>query len=215
MGAVRTVAAMSWIRRAWPLALLTISLSACPADGEDDTAAESGSNNDTSATAAATADASASADETATSSDTPPAELGCAAGVVGETTDGAADPLMQTWGAPCTTNDDCVALIGDPAAVCDTTAVVYELPGGYCTKPCTLPDLETQFVLDAPDCDPNGGVACIGSKGTFERCGLPCTDDTQCNRDGYICRQMPLIAMPQDPKMCLMPDCCLDGCAEE
>jgi hypothetical protein len=149
---------------------------------------------------------------TTSTEETGPVDVGCAAGAVGDTTDGATDPLMGTWGARCSTHADCVALIGDPAAVCDTMAVIYELPGGYCTKPCTLPDLDTQFVLDAPDCDPDGGVACIGSKGTFERCGLVCTDDMQCNRDGYICRQMPLIAFPEDPRMCLMPDCCQDTC---
>ena len=138
-----------------------------------------------------------------------------AAGAIGETTDGAMDPLMETWGAACQTDQDCIDLIGDPDVFCDTEAVVYELPGGYCTKLCTLPDMQTQSVLDAPDCDPAGGVACIGVKGTHERCGIVCTDDQQCNRDGYICRQLPLIALPEDPRMCLMPDCCLDGCAEE
>ena len=121
---------------------------------------------------------------------------------------------MDTWGAACTTNEECVALLGDPAAICETNAVVYELPGGYCTKPCVLPDATTQAVPDAADCDPNGGVACIGLMGTFERCGIICTDDMQCNRDGYICRQMPLIAQPDDPRMCLMPDCCQDTCEE-
>jgi hypothetical protein len=199
---------MSWIHRAWPLALLALaSHPACTTDdSEDETAAESGSNNDTAnATADATADGS-SADGSV--------ELGCAADIPFDTTDGAMNPLMETWGAPCTTNEECVALIGDPLAICDQMAVVYELPGGYCTKACSLPDMDTRVVLDAADCSPDGGVACIGAKPTFERCGLLCTDDNQCNRAGYECRQMPLISNPEDPSMCLMPDCCLEGCVK-
>lgn len=179
------------IRRAWPIALLTVALgSACTTtDANDD---------------------ESSADETANS----PNELGCAADLPNETTDGSTNPLMQTWGAPCTTNQDCIDLIGDPDVICEVEAVVYELPGGYCTKPCVLPDENTQWVFDDPMCDPAGGVACLGLKGMFERCGLPCDDDQQCNRDGYTCRNFPLISMEGDPRMCLMPDCCVDSCAE-
>lgn len=184
------------MRFVWPVALLALSLQlpiACTTDDTDDSGEGS------------------AADDTNGEVD----ELGCAAGAVGMGTDGATDPLMQTWGAPCTSDQDCIDLIGDPEAICDSMAVVYELPGGYCTKPCSLPDMQTQSVLDDPGCDPNGGVACIGVMGTFERCGIVCTDDAQCNRDGYICRQLPLIALPEDPSMCLMPDCCLDSCTEE
>jgi hypothetical protein len=182
---------MSWIHRAWPLALLVSSLlSACPVeDGEDGNSS-----------------ANATADDAAA--------LGCAAEIPFDTTAGASNPIMQTWGAACTSHADCVALIGDPDAICDTTAVVFELPGGYCTKACTLPDLETRSVPDAPDCAAEGGVTCLGVKGTFERCGIPCTDDMQCNRGGYECRQMPLISQPEDPSFCLMPDCCQDTCEE-
>jgi len=198
---------------------VSIALSAaCVADDVEDTGAESGANTTSPTTAAPTTAAPTTADADATAdsgNDDSSVELGCAAGAIGETTDGASDPLMMTWGASCTTDADCVALIGDPAAVCDTMAVIYEMPGGYCTKPCSLPDLETQAVLDDPQCDPAGGVACIGSMGTFERCGIVCTDDMQCNRDGYICRQLPLIAQPDDPRLCLMPDCCQETCAEE
>lgn len=195
---------MTWTHRTWHLALFGLSLSfACTTtDGEEGTAAESGSNS-------ASASASATADETSADS----AALGCAADITFDTTDGSANPIMQTWGAACTTNEECVALIGDPDVICDQMAVVYELPGGYCTKPCSLPDMDTRSVPDAPDCDPNGGVTCLGAKPTFERCGIPCTDDNQCNRPGYECRQMPLISMPEDPSFCLMPDCCLEGCA--
>lgn len=206
---------MSWIHRALPLALLACSLQAsCTTDDAvDETAGESGSNNDTSASTA-NATGNATADETASADDS--AVLGCAADVEAEfdTTSGMTNPLMQTWGAACTTNADCVALIGDPDAICDTTAVVYELPGGYCTKACTLPDADTRAVLDDPQCDPAGGVACLGVMGTFERCAIPCTDDNQCNRGGYMCRQLPLVSLPEDPSFCLMPDCCQESCTK-
>ncbi len=211
---------MSWTRPALATAFVSLAfLSACPSDDTTDSGADSDAMTTSPTTATptsadATADATA-ADATAESgNDDSSVELGCAAGAVGETTDGASDPVMLTWGASCTTDQECIDLIGDPLAICDTEAVIYEMPGGYCTKPCTLPDLETQAVPNAMDCDPNGGVTCIGSMGTFERCGIECTDDAQCNRDGYICRQLPLIAMPTDPRLCLMPDCCQDTCAE-
>ena len=140
-------------------------------------------------------------------------ELGCAAGVVGETTDGATMPTQDMWGAPCNVDADCVPLIGE-GAECVKQAVIYEMPGGYCSKPCTLPDADTRFVLDAEDCDPEGGVACIGQKGIFERCAVVCSDDMQC-RDGFQCRVMPMIGAEGDATTCLMPDCCLDTCAEE
>lgn len=195
---------MTWTRPAWPLALFAIAcLSACPAsDDTADSGAESGP------TPTPTSDGMADA------SDSSEGEASICPGmeIVGETTDGATDPLMETWGAACTTDQDCIDLIGDPEAICDTMAVVYELPGGYCTKPCTLPDAQTRFVENAPECDPNGGVGCFGVMGMFERCGLFCTDDTQCNRNGYICRQMPLIGQAEDPRSCLMPDCCQQSC---
>ena len=201
---------MLWIRRAWPFAFLALPLlPACPASDDTGTG-DTASSNDS----ANTSNMTSTADETAASDDSS-VELGCAASAVGETTDGASNPIMTTWGAPCSTNQDCIDIIGDPGAICDLTAVVYELPGGYCTKPCTLPDPDTRSVPDSPDCDPNGGVDCIGVMGVFERCLVPCTDDAQCNRDGYFCRALPMIGGPDDPKGCLMPDCCLDTCAEE
>lgn len=191
---------MNWIRPAWPLALFAVAALACPAgDDTSETGAESGSTPTTT--------------ETPTSDDTAGESAICTGmPLTGGTTDGAMDPLMDTWGAPCSTDQDCIDLIGDPAAICDSMAVVYELPGGYCTKPCTLPDAQTRFVMDAEDCSPDGGVGCFGVMGMFERCGLFCTDDAQCNRDGYICRQMPLIGQEGDPRSCLMPDCCQNSC---
>jgi hypothetical protein len=204
---------MSWTPHAWPLALLALSLlPACPAaDDTEDTAAESGPSNDTTVGgSASTDDAASTADETASADGS--VMLGCAAGV---TAGSSPDPIMLTWGAACTTNEDCIDLIGDPAAVCDFEAVVYELPGGYCTKACTLPDLDTRAVADDPNCSPEGGVTCLGVMGTFERCAIPCTDSQQCNREGYECRQLPLVSNPDTPSFCLMPDCCdLNSCDE-
>ncbi len=139
------------------------------------------------------------------------AVLGCAVPEEQDSTDGMSNPLMETWGAACSTDAECVALIGD-GGVCLLEAVVYELPYGYCTKPCALPDMSTRSVVDDPACDPAGGVACVGQQGAFEYCSPLCTDDAQCNRDGYICRQMPIISMMGDPSLCLMPDCCQDTC---
>lgn len=202
---------MSRTPRALPFALLALALHfACPAEeGEDATVGESGSNGDDPTTASPTT-TNATADETAVADDS--AVLGCAAGMMSSDTDGASNPIMQTWGAACTSNEDCIDLLGDPAAVCDFEAVVYELPGGYCTKPCTLPDLDTRAVADDPQCDPDGGVSCLGVMGTFERCAVPCTDGDQCNRPGYLCRQLPLISTAEDPSFCLMPDCCEGTC---
>jgi len=196
---------MSWIHRALPLALLASTLlAACTTDDtEDATAGESGAQNDTTA-ADATAEETASADGSAM--------LGCAAGV---TAGMSPEPIMETWGAACTSNEECIDLIGDPAAVCDFTAVVYELPGGYCTKPCVLPDLDTRAVLDDPQCSAEGGVACLGVMGTFERCAIPCTESAQCNREGYECRLLPLIGVEGDPTFCLMPDCCQESCIKD
>jgi hypothetical protein len=119
--------------------------------------------------------------------------------------------VQTTWGAPCEDNDDCVALLGE-GALCFDMAVVFELPGGVCTKPCNLPDTQTTVVRDDPECDPQGGVHCLGAMDIMELCSPECTSHEQCGRDGYLCRQMPEIAQPSDPMFCLMPDCCLDGC---
>ncbi len=122
--------------------------------------------------------------------------------------------VQDTWGSACKTNADCVAVLGE-GAVCDFSAVVYELPGGYCTKPCTIGDdpnnSNLTFELDDPECDPNGGVHCIGANGFYTRCAVPCSDDSQCGREGYFCRTMPQIGAETDPKVCLMDDCCTDN----
>ena len=174
-----------------PLLLLPlVLLLGCPAEtGED----EDGSGDP------ATDDTMTGADDSAA--------LGCAAEIEHDTTDGAMGDLQMTWGAACETDDDCVALLGADA-VCLFEAVIYELPLGYCTKPCMLGDGERVLPND-PACDPAGGIDCIGQNLVgFQYCAPPCTDDGQCSRDGYTCRQMPMIAMAEDPSYCLMPDCC-------
>jgi hypothetical protein len=123
--------------------------------------------------------------------------------------------IMDTWGAPCDSNDQCVALLGE-GAICDDQAVIFELPGGFCTKPCTVgddpQDTDITFELDDLDCDPNGGIACVGANGIYSRCAPPCTGDEQCGREGYFCRQMPQIAAGADPTFCLMDECCENDC---
>lgn len=183
------------------LALSVLGLCACPAeDDETDgsaSAADDGSGPGTSAPADDGA-ATMADDGAATQDDTAGADGG---------------GLQATWGAPCATNDDCIALLG-PGGECLFQAVVYELPGGYCSKKCALPDDQTLIVLDAPDCDPAGGVHCIGQSSVdFQYCTVPCTDDSQCTRENYECRQMPQLAQEGDPTFCLMADCCLGECA--
>ena len=118
-----------------------------------------------------------------------------------------------TWGAPCTTDAECVALIGE-GGFCQTMAVIYELPGGYCTKPCALPDETTTVVQGDPACDPSGTIDCIGTQGFLEVCAKPCTDTAECDgRQLYQCQQMPMIAQPTDPSYCLMDTCCQQDCS--
>lgn len=180
---------------AWPLLLL--ALTPALACSNDDTENTTGASNDES--------------DDATASETSDPRAECLDNAPRDTTDGSTTTIMDRWGAPCSNDAECVALIGE-GGVCDRQAVIYELPGGYCTKPCTLPDANTTVVLDAPDCDPAGGVACVGRIPIYARCAVPCTDDAQCERDGYICRLMPTISQPDDIALCLMPDCCQSEC---
>jgi hypothetical protein len=183
--------------RAFALVSLCVGTLACPAS--DDTA------DDTSVatTAPTTAADTAANEDTMTSVDE--------TGPMASGDDGGGE---LTWGAPCSADADCVALIGD-GAICAGEAVIYELPGGYCTKPCNLPDPMTTVVADSPDCDPAGGVDCIGSMGFLETCAVPCGSTADCGgRENYECRQMPMIAQPDDPTYCLMPDCCQADCTD-
>lgn len=139
--------------------------------------------------------------------------VGCAADIEEDTTDGSTENLQVTWGAPCTEDAECIELLGE-GGVCLLEAVLYELPLGYCSKTCTL-EGGTMYSIDDPQCDPNGGVDCIGQAPLFMVCAPQCTDDAQCFRSGYTCRNFPLIANEGDPTYCLMPDCCEGTCAEE
>lgn len=143
-----------------------------------------------------------------------PAEPACGGGgPSSDSSSGDGGGSGETWGAACISDAECVALLGE-GGVCIFSAVVYELPGGYCTKTCALPDDQTTIVPDAPDCDPAGGVDCIGSTTvSFEICAVPCDDDDDCSRDEYECCQFPQVSEPGDPTFCLMPDCCLGECS--
>jgi len=119
---------------------------------------------------------------------------------------GAGENKMATWGAPCTTDAECVTLLGDGALCYAAIANVYKAPAGYCSKPCSLPD-GVQYSESDPQC--GDGVTCLGVNGIFTACVPPCTDDAQCQRDGYSCTLLPQIGSPGDPEFCLMMDTCM------
>ncbi|MGH1341360.1 MAG: hypothetical protein ACRBN8_07415 [Nannocystales bacterium] len=170
----------------------------CPSD-EDDSAGEETASSESN-TAASTSDTPTTTDQPATSDPT----------TMADGSSGGEDDLQVTWGAPCTEDSECVALLGE-GGVCLTEAVIFELPGGYCSKTCTLPE-GSKYSLNDAQCDPAGGVDCIGQAPLFEVCAPQCTSDSQCSRDQYGCRNFPLIAEEGDPTYCLMPDCCQDSC---
>lgn len=204
-------------RAAWTLALCLVAPLATGCDSGDDSSGDEGAaTDDGSGSADPTGDSNDGTDSSAADSsgggDSNDAALGCAADIEHDTTDGATEDRQATWGAPCTEDSECVALLGD-GGVCLTEAVIYELPQGYCTKTCTLP-AGTQYSVDDAQCDPAGGVDCIGQAPLFQVCAPQCTDDSQCTRDGYTCRNFPLIATEGDPTYCLMPDCCEESCTE-
>lgn len=124
--------------------------------------------------------------------------------------------VMDMWGAPCTADSDCEPLLGADAVCIQNILGVYDLPGGFCSKYCTLPDSSTSFVHDAPECDPAGGVTCVGAKDLFSACIIPCSDSNECGREGYGCRTMPTLASEGDPTFCLMStlDCCTTDSGE-
>lgn len=133
---------------------------------------------------------------------------------------GAKDPavpsIMEDFGAPCMTDADCEPVLG-ANGVCVTDILgVYSLPGGFCSLDCDLPDTQTSFENDSMQCDPNGGVTCVGAQGLYTSCIRECTSDLECGREGYACRTMPTLAKEGDPKFCLMNtvDCCLTDSGE-
>lgn len=112
--------------------------------------------------------------------------------------------LMKTYGAPCDTDADCQKLLGADGKCLKDILGVYSLPGGYCSIFCQLPDQQTTYITDAPDCTMMAD--CVGLMGYFEGCAHACTDDSQCPRDGYECRRMPQISNEGDPEFCLMTE---------
>lgn len=120
------------------------------------------------------------------------------------TTGGGDQGLMSHYGAPCETDADCKELLGAGGICLKDILGVYALPGGYCSTDCDLPDQQTTYILDARDCTMMAD--CLGLMGYFEGCAHVCTDDSQCPREGYECRQMPQISNPDDPEFCLMTE---------
>ncbi len=112
--------------------------------------------------------------------------------------------LMTHYGAPCATDADCQKLLGADGVCLKDILGVYALPGGYCSILCQLPDQQTTYLLDAPGCTMMAD--CVGLMGYFEGCAHVCTDNSQCPREEYECRQMPQISNPDDPKFCLMTE---------
>ncbi|NVB41267.1 hypothetical protein G6O69_25735 [Pseudenhygromyxa sp. WMMC2535] len=184
---------------------LTFALLLTTACGGDD-----GSEESTDSNAESAEEAGETADETDTGGDTGGEDV---CGSEWAEKDGTTTSIMDDWGLPCLSDDECVTALGDGATCVLNILGVYELPGGYCSKlGCELPDNQTTVLLDAPDCDANGGVACVGVAGTYTVCAEPCSTSSECGREGYGCRIMPLIGQEDDQTFCLMDpvDCCLE-----
>jgi len=113
--------------------------------------------------------------------------------------------IQAAWGSACASDQECVDRLGFDNAICVQNILgVFDLPGGYCSRPCVLPDFETTNVPNDAQCDPAGGVSCIGLKDNFEACAIPCNTSDQCGREGYGCARMPIISSDADPSYCLM-----------
>lgn len=126
---------------------------------------------------------------------------------------GSGTNLMEKWGAPCTTDQQCVDLIGEGGVCLDNILDIYLLPMGYCAKLCSLPDATTKYVPDDPVC--GMGQTCLGAKDFFEACAVPCTDDAQCQREGYTCQVLPQLGADGEPKFCLMGPNCTNACVND
>jgi hypothetical protein len=130
--------------------------------------------------------------------------------------DPATPSLMEDFGAACTTDAECAVILGDGGICVKNILGVYDLPGGFCSRPCDLPDTSTSFQHDSEQCSADGGVTCVGAQGLFTACIRECTSHDQCGRVGYGCRNMPTLASEGDPKFCLMSpdDCCTTDSGE-
>jgi hypothetical protein len=173
---------------------LSLFVLACPAadDGDDEVADENGTEDETD---------DGTADETETGA------VACGEEYVEK--DDTTPSIMETWGAACMVDADCEAGLGAGAKCVTNILGVFDLPMGYCSRECEVGSTDVTFVLDSPDCDPNGGVACVGIDGQFTACALPCTNDSECGREGYACQIMPLIGAEGDQTFCLMnPTAC-------
>ncbi|HFE45425.1 MAG TPA: hypothetical protein ENJ18_08005 [Nannocystis exedens] len=130
----------------------------------------------------------------------------------GDKTEGTGTNLMETWGAPCSTDDECTALIGE-GAVCLTDILdIYILQQGYCSRLCELTG-DDRYVKDDPTC--GAGITCLGQDMFFETCAPECTSDDECQRDGYTCQTLPTIGAEGDPKFCLMATQCTMACVAD
>jgi hypothetical protein len=123
------------------------------------------------------------------------------------TTGTPGESKMEFFGLPCTADADCTPTLGADGKCLKDILGFYELPGGYCSILCALPDAMTGYVKDDPTCAGGGpGSYCISADGYFEGCVTECTDNSQCPREGYECRIMPQLGKDGDPKFCLMTD---------
>lgn len=158
----------------------------------------------TTTTSTGAVDTTTTTGETATTGE--PATATSTSEATGTTgTTGEPDPgLMGEWGHACQSDDECSAILGDKGVCLTDILMLYSLPGGYCTKECTLPDAMTFYEPGDPACAPD--ALCIGASGYFEACAVECTDDGDCPREGYECRLLPQIGQPGDPMFCLMTD---------
>lgn len=229
-----------------PALALALSLCACGFSDEYEglpsgrvpTAEDSGSSSETNsvdsgttldpATSTAAGTTASSAGTSGSASESGNAELGTggeatagdavACGLDWHSKDPSVPSIMDGWGAPCATDADCKQLLGLDDAMCVQTILdAYEFPGGYCSRPCSLPSLEVSFVANDPACDPAGGVDCVGTKRFFEACVRPCTSHDVCGRMGYACVSVPIISKAGDPLYCLMNEdsCCTPSVCPE
>jgi hypothetical protein len=182
--------AMHMIRKTWLLAALGL---AC------------GGKEETTATDASESSSSGGGDSSSTGDLAPTTGDSSSSGGESSSSSGGDDTsLMKTYGAPCAVDADCVKLLGPDGKCLKDILGVYALPDGYCSTICQLPDQQTTYITDAPDCLMMAD--CVGLMGYFEGCAHACTDDSQCPREGYECRRMPQISNEGDPEFCLMTE---------